>query len=530
MCVLVHRVRYVTSAVFLSLLLTCKSWAVPLCEAASGHEPGHDFFLDTAPLHFEISVPTNDFPSLDSRTRKYVPVVVRWGTNAPIEAGFRLRGLSSFQPMNKRPAFALKLNTASAQRDFDGLSKLLFNNCANDKCWMREHLACSLFRSVGIPAARTRPVRVSINKRDVGVYLAVEAMNKDFLRRNFGSDSGTLYEGALHDIDRSLELDNGKDLSRSDVLQLLAAAREPNPAQRWEKMNRILDVDRFLKFAALQTLLGHSDGYLQNRNNYRIYHDPISGKMVFIPHGLDTVFVRGGDMTPATNSIVMSALYSIPKAQSLYLAHCCSLITNVWQVSILTNQIHQLAGILMALSETAPEYRRLQNCEGFLVSQIVGRQQEVLAWLSEPAPKPLSLAPGEVIQLTNWSSFIRSGTPSLFTVTNSDGICLRIDARNHAAAGWRSRAIVSEGDYTFSCRVLAKPTIESGGGSIPAVLFRLAGDLGGAALTQGGRWQLLHYRFIAPRDGRLVEFLCELQAGNGDIWIDLSSLNLTRTQ
>ena len=31
----------------------------------------------------------------------------------------------------------------------------------------------------------------------------------------------------------------------------------------------------------------HRDGYSMDRNNYRIYNDPGSNQMVFIPHGFD---------------------------------------------------------------------------------------------------------------------------------------------------------------------------------------------------------------------------------------------------
>ena len=32
------------------------------------------------------------------------------------------------------------------------------------------------------------------------------------------------------------------------------------------------------------------DGYVMNRNNYRVYHDLDTGKMVFFPHGMDQMF------------------------------------------------------------------------------------------------------------------------------------------------------------------------------------------------------------------------------------------------
>jgi hypothetical protein len=43
---------------------------------------------------------------------------------------------------------------------------------------------------------------------------------------------------------------------------------------------------------ALEVLICHHDGHSLDRNNYRIYHDPKTDRMVFIPHGMDLIFDR----------------------------------------------------------------------------------------------------------------------------------------------------------------------------------------------------------------------------------------------
>ena len=140
----------------------------------------------------------------------------------------------------------------------------------------------------------------------------------------------------------------------------------------------------------------------------------------------------------------------------------------------------------------------------------------------------LPLVPGQSVHLTNWFPFVRSGGATLSTLTNTESIYLRIDAPQSASAGWRSRAVIPEGDYIFSCNVIAKESPIPLPGHIPVVLLRLGGDLGGAALTTVGQWQSLSYRFIVPSGGRSAEFLCELQAGRGDIWIDLHSISVAK--
>src|SRR5207247_2620715 len=121
--------------------------------------------------------------------------------------GFRLKGWSSYQSIQGKASFAIKFDEFVREQRLGGLSKLLLNNSQQDPSCLRESLANSLFRQAGLPAARTRLARVSLNGRDLGTYVAIEAMNKDFLRRNFGNASGSLYEGFNQDIGGELEID-----------------------------------------------------------------------------------------------------------------------------------------------------------------------------------------------------------------------------------------------------------------------------------------------------------------------------------
>ena len=64
---------------------------------------------------------------------------------------------------------------------------------------------------------------------DLGLYVVIEAMNKDFLKRHFGSGKGNLYEGYLQDVNGRLEQDNGEDLTQADLRALHAACAIVDP-------------------------------------------------------------------------------------------------------------------------------------------------------------------------------------------------------------------------------------------------------------------------------------------------------------
>ena len=115
----------------------------------------------------------------------------------------------------------------------------MFNNSAQDSTYLAELLATQLFKDAGVPAARVTHARVRLNGRDLGLYVVIEAMNKDFLKRHFGSGKGNLYEGYLQDVHGRLEQDNGDDQTQADLRALNEACTISDPAERWEQLNKV---------------------------------------------------------------------------------------------------------------------------------------------------------------------------------------------------------------------------------------------------------------------------------------------------
>ena len=101
-----------------------------------------------------------------------------------------------------------------------------------------------------------------------------------------------LYDGGSGgDVTRALKADSGEDReNRTDLTNLVKAAREPDPAKRLARLEAVLDVERFINFAATEAFLVHWDGYAIGGNNYRIFHDVSRDKMVFLPSGMDQLF------------------------------------------------------------------------------------------------------------------------------------------------------------------------------------------------------------------------------------------------
>ena len=115
-----------------------------------------------------------------------------------------------------------------------------------------------------------------------GVYRFLGRVYR-FATRNIG--------GAGGEVSSALKVDCGENPNdRSDLKRLVQAAREINMDQRLARLEQLLDVERFINFAAIEAFIVHWDGYCVGQNNYRVFHDVSRDKMVFIPHGMDQLF------------------------------------------------------------------------------------------------------------------------------------------------------------------------------------------------------------------------------------------------
>ncbi len=312
-------------------------------------------------------------------TRDYVRATLREGDTVLRDVGLRLKGHSSFQDIDRRPNFSLKLNEFVTGQEYRGLNKLVLNNSAEDPGLMREIVAVQLYRDAGLPAPMVTHARVELNGRELGFYLLVEPINKGFLKREFGSASGNLYEGESRDIDQKLDQENGEDTSQRDLKALLELLKTPSGV-RLQKLGPVLDVDEFTTFLALEMLTAGINGYAYMHNNYRIYHDPKTDKLRFLPHGLEATFGSAG-FQPPTGSLVVKALWELPEFQSQYHARLGELTEKFWRVETLTNRVRAAAAKLITAAPDRKFADLIRGEELNLRRQIVKQHELVKAEL-----------------------------------------------------------------------------------------------------------------------------------------------------
>lgn len=80
-------------------------------------------------------------------------------------------------------------NGNSKKQNFYGCHKISFNNCLNDKTFLKEYNAMRLMDEMGLPTPEYGIAKLTINGEYYGVYFMVEALDGTIIERNKNFDS-----------------------------------------------------------------------------------------------------------------------------------------------------------------------------------------------------------------------------------------------------------------------------------------------------------------------------------------------------
>lgn len=346
--------------------------------------PGSDIFAPAPLRHVKVEITGDALERLKRENREYVRAVFRDGDTVLRDVGVHLKGAAgSFRGLEDRPSLTLNFDKFTPDQRWHGLEKIHLNNSVQDGSYMTENVCGELFRQAGVPAPRATNVRLELNGRDLGVYVLKEGFDKIFVNQYFRKAKGHLYDGGfLRDVtDKLTLLGSGPEADQSELKALADAAQEPDPTRRWERLRALLDMDRFISYLAMDMMCWDWDGYPMNRNNYKLYWDPESGKITFFPHGLDQMFWEpNGPLLPHFNGLVARAVVTTPEGKRLYQERVSELFTNVFRVDALIVRMNEYAAHVRAcLAETDARAAQTYDFQVRRIQDLIARRAEGLA-------------------------------------------------------------------------------------------------------------------------------------------------------
>jgi len=230
----------------------------------------------------------------------------KWIDETVDSVGFRLRGNTSRDAQKK--SFKISFNSFISGRKFYNVEKLNLNGEHNDPSIIRSKLAWDLYENIGMNTTRASHIAVYINDEYYGLYISIEHIDEEFLQKNFADDSGNLfrclwpadltYRGAnpadyfpYSGDEKPYELKTNTDnYDYSKLAELISKINLTSSQNLADSLEKILVIPEFLKYLAMNILIGSWDDYWSLMNNYYIYFDPKIEKFRWIPFDYDNSF------------------------------------------------------------------------------------------------------------------------------------------------------------------------------------------------------------------------------------------------
>ena len=220
-----------------------------------------------------------------------------------------------------------------------GMHRFNLKAMYNDPSQMREALAWSLFARAGVPASQHTFAKLAFDDIYFGLFSLIEQVDKQFLQDHFGANhKGNLYKAYCGDIGcATLEHrvgeggdDSGRQYAGKDpgnltyrlkgnsddpaantfddlaqFVRVINGVGLPGGDKRFDtdafrrSVEGIFNVRAFLRWAALNLLIGSWDNYFATPANYYLYNSGLDGKadgfmdkpyFTFIPWDYDNSF------------------------------------------------------------------------------------------------------------------------------------------------------------------------------------------------------------------------------------------------
>jgi hypothetical protein len=262
---------------------------------------------------------------------------------------------------DERPALKVSFDKYDPDQTLHGLDRLTLNNSVQDPTWLKQCLAYRVFEKAGVPVPWCNFAHVTVNGRDLGLYVHVESIDRRWVRRYWERDEGDLWEGELSDFrapwlgtfEKKGDVPE-EDQTKADRRSLaeVGFALEQFDDRVRERLSQLIDFEGFMRFWAVEKVLEHWDGYSNNINNYVLYRDPATKRFTFAPTGTDQITIEDPFATPrppvsvyAVGSIA-HRLYQIPAMRQLYVETVRDVLDEAFREDDLLAEIDRMQALV----------------------------------------------------------------------------------------------------------------------------------------------------------------------------------------
>jgi len=183
---------------------------------------------------------------------------------------------------------------------FYGFKQLSLSSPSTDASYVRNATAYQVMQDAGLIAPETAWYELFVDYGEgavsFGLYTFVEVVDDSVIKTALGDDDGNIYEGdgtgssladgSFDQIPDSFQKENNDEADYSDLEALynaLHADTRLTDSNQWRSdLEAIFDVDTFLHWLAVNSVIVNWDTYGQAAHNFYLYHNPETDLLTWI--------------------------------------------------------------------------------------------------------------------------------------------------------------------------------------------------------------------------------------------------------
>jgi spore coat protein CotH len=328
------------------------------------------FFDDSVLQEIRFTINSKDWQTLKDNylSNEYYPCDFEWRGQKVRNVGIRSRGTGSRSGI--KPGLRVDFDRYTSGQRFLGLKSFVLRNNTQDMTNLHERLSMQVFRRMGAEVSRETHAKMYVNDEYVGLFTIVESVDKDFLKKYLGEDSGYLYkydypsdgtpyyfedrgaDGAAYVPLPFKPETNETDPRPEFVAQWVQAVNQSSTAAFQTSVGEFIDFDKFIRHVAVEVFIGDYDGFIGNYgiNNFYVYRFNNQKRFHMIPWDKSeafkadagsSIFHNLNDVPDGQRNRLMIRILSYPELYTKYLDTLQAIANSVAQGNWLESEIQR---------------------------------------------------------------------------------------------------------------------------------------------------------------------------------------------
>jgi len=243
-----------------------------------------------------VQISSSNFKNDEHEDYKYsnATIVAKWNGKEKVFEKSSFKTGCAHARTGDKVGYNIKLS-----KKFLGRKNIRIRPDPSDKSHLRSKLCCDIANRLGLPSIQAVYARLYMNNEFWGLYTLMDAIKPSWIKQTFNpsveevTDLFQCKSGGMNLSAGSEEKCVNANDDYPDMSEFKKFVDYVSSATTTEEIEQVMDVDIFLKFMAMEWLIGSFDHFLVLGHNFYFYKRETDGKWVLLEYDYDATFSNG---------------------------------------------------------------------------------------------------------------------------------------------------------------------------------------------------------------------------------------------